>query len=168
MFETPLHWVAGIEPHRLALTARPRGGEDLRSEIAAWKATGVGVVVSLLEAAEVRELELKQEGSLCSDLGLVFHSFPIRDRGVPESMRELSALVDELHRQLLADMAIAVHCRAGIGRTGLVAGSLLHRLGVPSSEVFNLLSRSRGVAMPDTEAQIQWVKKYARSSTPGI
>ena len=41
MFATPLHWVAGIEPHRLALSARPRGGDDLAEEVAAWQAAGV-------------------------------------------------------------------------------------------------------------------------------
>ncbi|MBC7989881.1 MAG: dual specificity protein phosphatase family protein [Luteimonas sp.] len=168
VFETPLFWVAGIEPHRLALSPRPRGGEDLRAEVVGWKNAGVGIVVSLLEATEVRELELREEPSLCRELGLAFHSFPIRDRGAPESVRELSALIAELHRQLLAGTAIAIHCRAGIGRTGLVAGSLLRRLGFPTSEVFHLLSRSRGVAVPDTEAQVQWVEKYARSSAPGI
>jgi len=168
VFETPLHWVSGIEPHRLALTARPRGGEDLRAEIVAWKAAGIGVVVSLLEPSEVRELELKGEAQLCEEHQVEFRSFPIRDRGTPESTRELSALLTELEIQLRDGRAVAIHCRAGIGRTGVVAGSLVHRLGVPLAEVFQLLSRSRGVPVPDTEAQVQWVQKYARASAPGI
>ena len=168
MFETPLHWVAGIEPHRLALVARPRGGEDLPAEVAAWKAAGVGVVVSLLESAEVRELELEHQARLCEESQLAFRSFPIRDRGAPESTRELVALVAELHAHLLAGKAVAIHCRAGIGRTGLVGGCLVHRLGVPLKEVFHLLSLSRGVAVPDTEAQIRWVEKYARATELGI
>ncbi len=168
MFETPLHWVSGIEPHRLALMARPRGGEDLRSEVVAWQAAGIGLVVSLLEPSEVRELELGGEAQLCEEHQVEFRSFPIRDRGTPESTRELLALLAELEHQLRAGKAVAIHCRAGIGRTGLVAGSLVHRLGVPLAEVFQLLSRSRGVPVPDTEAQVQWVQKYGRASAPGI
>jgi hypothetical protein len=35
-------------------------------------------------------------------------------------------------------------------------------------EVFHLLSRSRGIAVPDTEAQMKWVESYVRASNPGI
>ena len=76
MFETPLHWVSGIEPHRLALMARPRGGEDLPAEVAAWKAAGVGVVVSLLESAEVRELELEHRRGFARKANSRFAHFP--------------------------------------------------------------------------------------------
>jgi RimJ/RimL family protein N-acetyltransferase/protein-tyrosine phosphatase len=162
---TPLHWVAGIEPHRLALSARPRGGEDLAEEVAAWQAAGVGLVVSLLEASEVRELELAQEARLCAERAIEFRSFPIRDRSHPESTKALTALVAELHDRLRAGRAVAIHCRAGIGRTGLVAACLLHRLGVPPGDVFHLLSRSRGIAMPDTEAQIGWFERHARAAS---
>ena len=164
MFITPLHWVAGIEPHRLALSARPRGGDDLADEVAAWQAAGVDVVVSLLERAEVRELELEHEARLCEERSIAFRSFPIPDRSEPGSAEALMRLVAELHGQLESGKAIAIHCRAGIGRTGVVAGCLLHRLGIASGEVFHLLSRSRGIAMPDTEAQIAWVERYARSN----
>lgn len=166
MFATPLHWVAGIEPHRLALSARPRGGDDLAEEVAAWQAAGVGMVVSLLEPSEVRELELEHESRLCDERSIAFRSFPIRDRSHPDSTKHLTALVAELHDQLQAGKAVAVHCRAGIGRTGLVAGCLLHRLGVAPGDVFHLLSRSRGIAMPDTQAQIAWVESYARAASP--
>jgi RimJ/RimL family protein N-acetyltransferase/protein-tyrosine phosphatase len=161
---TPLHWVAGIEPHRLALSARPRGGEDLAEEVAAWQAAGVDLVVSLLEASEVRELELMQEARLCAERSIAFRSFPIRDRSHPDATKPLAALVTELHDRLRAGQAVAIHCRAGIGRTGLVAACLLHRLGVAPGEVFHLLSRSRGLAMPDTEAQASWFERYARTT----
>ena len=167
MFEIPIHWVAGVEPHRLGLMARPRGGEDLRAEVQAWRLAKVGVVVSLLEASEVRELELLEQAALCAEHGIAFRSFPIPDRGTPRSPRELVVLIEELHGYLLAGKAVAVHCRAGIGRTGLVAGCLAHRLGVPLPEVFHVLSRSRGLAMPDTAAQVEWVEKHAYASVPG-
>jgi protein-tyrosine phosphatase len=165
LFETPIHWVMDIEPHRLGLMARPRGAEDLRNEVEAWRLAGIGSVVSLLEASEIRELELREESVLCTEYGIEYRSFPIPDRGAPASLRELSALIDELHARLLAGKAVAIHCRAGIGRTGLVAGCLALRLGVASNKVFNLLSRSRGVPMPDTKAQLEWFEKYALAST---
>lgn len=121
----------------------------------------------MLESAEIRELELKSQSRLCKESGLEFVEFPIRDRGVPESVREVSVLVARLHGYLIAGKGVAIHCRAGIGRTGLVAGCLVHRLGVPLKEIFSLLSRSRGVIVPDTEAQIHWLEKYARVFASG-
>ena len=161
MFETTIHWVKGIEPHRLGLMARPSGGESLHDEVAAWKNASTALVVSLLEAHEIRELELKAEPALCAGQGIEFRHFPIPDRGVPQSVREASALVDELHSNLIQGKAVAVHCRAGIGRTGVVAACILHKLRIQRTEIFHLLSRSRGLAMPDTSAQVEWVEKFS-------
>jgi len=141
--------------------ARPSGGESLHEEVSAWRKASVGLVVSLLESHEVRELELKAEPALCAERGIEFRHFPIPDRGVPQSTRETSILVAELHANLVQGKVVVIHCRAGIGRTGLVAGCVLHKLRIPRTEIFHLLSRSRGLAMPDTLAQVEWVEKFS-------
>jgi len=160
VFETPLHWVDGIAPARLALSARPRGGEALADEMAAWRRAGVDVVVSLLQADEARRLELRDESAACRAAGMAFRSLPIVDHGLPASAKEVDAFVAELADVLRQGHAVAIHCFAGIGRTGMVAACVLHRLGVPAPELFHRLSRARGISMPDTAAQADWVERF--------
>jgi protein-tyrosine phosphatase len=165
MFVPELYWVTELEPHRLALMPAPPGGEWLAQEVAGWHAAGVSTVVSLLEPFEVQELELELESSACDALGIRFLSLPIPDHSIPASASELSALVARLVSQLRSGAAVAVHCRAGIGRTGLVAGCVLHQLGVPFEGIFAALGRARGVRVPDTPEQVEWVRRYAGESS---
>lgn len=166
MFPTSLRWVKAVEPARLALSPRPRGDDELQDEILSWRAAGVQKVVSLLEPREARELGLALEPAACAQAGVSFLSFPILDRGVPSSRRDVLELAQGLARDLRAGVGIALHCRAGIGRTGLIAGCVLHLLGVPSSRIFATLSLAREVAVPDTEEQAAWVAEFCKRA-PG-
>jgi protein-tyrosine phosphatase len=111
----------------------------------------------------VAELGLSDEPRLCLSHGIEFVSFPIPDRGVPNSYGALNELVTPLVPKVKGGHLVAVHCRAGIGRSGVVAAGILLRSGVPFAQVFPALSRARGVAVPDTDAQADWVQAYARS-----
>lgn len=160
MFQTQIFWVDAIAPCRLGLSARPYGGEDLALEVQAWVRAHVEVVVSLLEVGEARELALESEPALCKANAIEFRAFPIPDRGVPKHCTEFGQLLDLLQDRLRAGRSVVIHCRAGIGRTGIVAACLAFRLGVPLHQVFTVLSRSRGITMPDTTEQIEWVHRY--------
>ena len=164
MVITECYWISEAHPHRLALMPRPRSGDWLQDEIAGWRRMGVDTVVSLLESHEIRELELQQEPALCESNGIEFMSLPVPDRGVPSSLPAVNALVGQILEHLKSDRSVAIHCRAGIGRSGVVAACVLIHLGVPMTNVFAALTRSRGVAVPDTAEQIAWVQRYARQT----
>lgn len=157
-----VYWIRDIEPFRLAIMARPRGGEWLEEEILGWKRLGIGTVASLLYKDETDELDIADESYLCSAHGMEFKSFPIRDRGVPESPAAFFDFVDELTSRVREGVAVAVHCRAGIGRSGLTVGSVLLRLGVPAPNVFSLVSMARGLIVPDTAEQIEWFQSMSK------
>jgi protein-tyrosine phosphatase len=156
------YWIP-ISVGRLAIMARPRAGEWLRDEIDGWYSIGIETVVSLLEVSEVQELMLGDEASCCEASGIEFISFPIRDRGVPTSTPITRGLIDGLASKLQTGSSVAIHCRAGIGRSSLIAACLLQRLGVESDEAFKMISRARGVAVPDTDAQKAWVVAFAKT-----
>jgi protein-tyrosine phosphatase len=159
-----IYVVREFENIALAIMARPRAGDWLSEEITSWQRAGIRTVVSLLEPAEVAELGLGEEACLCSAAGIGFLSYPIPDRGVPSSMHSLNELVLPLAHMVRAGHLVAVHCRAGIGRSSLVAAAILVRAGIPYVKAFPALSKSRGVAVPDTEAQVDWLQAYAQSA----
>jgi protein-tyrosine phosphatase len=156
-----VYWIRDIDPLRLAMMARPRGGEWLEDEVSGWKEMDIHSVVSLLHPYEADELGISAEERLCANQGILFRSFPIKDRSTPELEQDFLRLADDVVTLVTAGSSVAIHCRAGIGRSGLLAGVVLHRLGVPVQQVFSVLSRARGLAVPDTPAQAEWFQSVA-------
>lgn len=143
---------------RVAILARPLGADRLTDEVQAWRRAGIDVVVSLLTDSEVLELELEHEESECSDFGVEFHRLPIHDRDDPESQSDVRALVELLHEQLTRGRTIGVHCRAGIGRSALIAACVLCQIGYDTDSAWKFIKQARGVDVPDTPEQRDWVR----------
>ena len=91
-----LYWLPGPWRGKLAIAARPRGGDWLGDEASGWRASGLDVVVSLLEKEEAAQLDLLDERQAVEANNLRFLSFPIPDRGVPPSISQAVALLREL------------------------------------------------------------------------
>src|SRR5207244_2791120 len=89
-------WIPGPWRGRFGIVSRPRGGEWLDDETRAWRDADIDIVVSLLEPAEEAELALAAEGVSSAARGVEFRSFPIRDRGVPDSHQAVGKLIDEV------------------------------------------------------------------------
>jgi protein-tyrosine phosphatase len=157
IYSIPGPWVG-----RLAIVGRPRGGDWLSDEVEAWRDAGVQVIVSLLSDEEVAELGLTDEERLVNTNGLRFIGFPIDDYDVPASANELRKLLKQLEELLNQGQNVAIHCRAGIGRSSLVAACLLVNQGKDTRDSFQQISSARGVAVPDTVAQREWVGEFAR------
>lgn len=156
-----LFWVEGPWPGKVALAARPRGGDWLEDEMTAWRNAGVDEVLSLLTLEEERDLELQNEAREVKKHGMKFVSFPIRDRKVPSSQAKLVAALENLDADLSTGKNVVIHCRQGIGRTGLVAACLLVTKGISSGAAISTVSAARGNAVPETEEQRRWIDNYA-------
>jgi protein-tyrosine phosphatase len=156
-----IYWIETPGPGRLAIMPRPRAGDWLEDEIRSLREDGVDVLVSLLEAHEVEELELGAEEATARAAGLEFLSHPIPDHDVPTSFEEAVAFLRTLVARLEAGKGVAIHCRAGIGRSAtLAAGSLLLR-GMAMADVLERMEQARGFPVPETPEQHEWLARLA-------
>ncbi|MFJ5925009.1 tyrosine protein phosphatase [Kitasatospora sp. NPDC092948] len=151
-------------PGRLSTMARPRGGDWLAGELTALAAAGTTDLVSALTPAECAELGLTAEPELAVAAGLRFHSLPIPDYSTPSHARVRPAL-EELAGRLRAGGQLVLHCRAGIGRSSLLAASVLILDGMPADTAWERLARARGLSVPDTAEQRAWTD-VLRSPAP--
>lgn len=155
-----LYEIERIGSGRLAVMGRPRAGDWVSDEFAGLARLGVTEIVSLLESAEARELDLAEESAHCAAAGIRFHSFPITDRGVPASPEDLSRLACRLYHSCAGGSFAAIHCRAGIGRSGLVGAAVLLHCGFTVRDALSSISKARGVQVPDTTEQSEWLLRY--------
>lgn len=103
------------------------------------------------------------------------YRFAIADHGVPESVQFMDAIQQVIDEALQAGDGVYVHCRAGIGRTGMTVGCHLVRQGHDGSQAINQLNelwqdnaRSRHwPQVPETDEQEQFIHAYAQQHRGG-
>jgi protein-tyrosine phosphatase len=140
---------------------RPRGEGWLEDDVRSLAAEGAHVVVSLLTSDEQRELGLDREPELCAKHRIGYVSFPIPDRDVPDSKADVAQLARGAAADLRAGRNVVLHCRAGIGRSALIAGAVLIVEGWTDEEAFWTIGAARGFEVPETVEQRAWAKEFA-------
>jgi protein-tyrosine phosphatase len=145
--------------------ASPRGGDWLPDEIHALATGGVTILVSLLTDNETAELELTHEAQIAHAAGLTFYQLPTPDRHVPERFALLT-LATALRTQLNQGASIALHCRHGIGRASTLAAAVLVLDGLEPAQAWERIATARGLAVPDTNAQREFINKLQPGAAP--
>jgi protein-tyrosine phosphatase len=152
----------------LSIISRPRGDDWLEKEISDWKDAELNAVVSLLTRDEEIEFELLGERKSSEEQGLRFFSLPISDLGVPSLRKETLAVLSQIENLLAAGQNVGLHCRQSVGRSGMIAASLLVMSGSDPLEAIESVSIDRGVTVPETEEQREWVIELAREFEPSL
>ncbi|MBO9199566.1 MULTISPECIES: phosphatase domain-containing putative toxin [Niastella] len=161
---TKIYWVYQFDNGAaLGIMPRPRGDDWLEEEIIKLKKQHVGVWVSLLEPHEVSELGLKNQASFCSKHSLDLINFPIVDRNIPDKGSKVDQLIGQLAQKIQAGVKVVIHCRMGIGRSSIIAASILLKYGFKTDQILQKITSARGLKVPDTEQQVQWLRSREKS-----
>jgi protein-tyrosine phosphatase len=153
-------------PGRLGLTIAPGKcdgwwtrdlAEDLRRLREHYHAD---VLVSLLEPDEYEWLGIANLADAARDAGIDVLFLPIRDVDVPASMSDCQATVRKAVAALRAGQGVVVHCRGGLGRSGLVAACCLVECCVAPDAAIEEVREARPGAI-ETREQEEFVTRYA-------
>jgi atypical dual specificity phosphatase len=137
-----------VDPPRLAALAQPESADDLR-----WlRANGVDLLVSLTEDPPPRRW--------VNDAGLFLLHLPVEDMTAP-TPSQLSAAVAAIGRANAAGLGAAVHCAAGMGRTGTVLACHFVARGDSAGAAVERVRAARPGSV-ETRDQEQAVREFAR------
>jgi protein-tyrosine phosphatase len=118
------------------------------------RSDAVGAIVCLAESYEIRLKSFKYAEALeagtvpCSVL-----AFEIREGGVPEDRDGFWALANDVANRLESGEVVLIHCAGGIGRTAMLAISVLLALGEPMKEAESIVSQAGSTV--ETMSQIE-------------
>jgi len=105
---------------------------------------------------------LADEAELCKKHGITYINEPITDLTLPSSASDFAATTKTWFNQISLGEKWVIHCRAGIGRSGMTAAAILMHNGVSGPEAIELITAARGTTIPDTDEQKHFILQLER------
>jgi protein-tyrosine phosphatase len=133
---------------------RMAGGGSLNAfddELPVLHSLGVRAIVSLLN--------IPSDAAVYESAGFTFLCLPVPDGGAP-TIAQATQVVRFVTGQRNAQRPVAVHCEAGLGRTGTLIATYLISCGDNAAEAIQRV-RSAEKAAIETARQIQFLEQYA-------
>jgi hypothetical protein len=164
-----------VEPGRFLAGEHPAGNDlaATRRRIAALLEAGVRSFIDLTEPGEMESYRSLLPAHVA------YESFGLPDHSVPATAQKMREVLAALWRDLASRPGVYLHCRAGIGRTGITVGCYLRELGEPADAALAELNRlwlqnarsAQWPEVPETAEQAQficdWRPRRARRRAPG-
>lgn len=139
----------------------PGWARELELDLSASRVWGASELVTLMEDEEFALLNVSDLPGRVAAHGMVWRHLPIPDQGVPGDafLSQWPVACQELLSALGAGARIVLHCRGGLGWTGLVAALFLIETGVAPEGAIREVRRRRPRAI-ETRAQEDFVRAY--------
>lgn len=131
---------------------------DLETDLDVIRKWGASTVVTLMESHELESLGVPDLGDSVARRGMMWIHAPIVDVSVPDKdfERRWNGVQGDIRRSLSDSGKVAIHCRGGLGRTGLVAARILVEEGCDAREAIKRVRQARPGAI-ETQAQEDYV-----------
>lgn len=138
-----------------------RDEKTTRARLRALLAAGITIFVDLTEEGERSPyLDTLRDEAARGGRGVVHYRLAIPDFSVPDKAH-MAAILDTIDGAIATGQAVYVHCLGGVGRTGTVVGCYLARQGADGEEALRQVAALLGEGSPETEAQRQFVRRWA-------
>ena len=135
----------------------------LGTAVSQLKEAGTKAIVTLMYDAEMSKLGANSLPVSCNELEIQWFQLPISDDDAPNDDFEeaftnsLNEILNILHDQ----GTVAVHCKGGSGRTGLVVGLLMSQLGYEKANIINQVQKIRPKALKHP-VQLSYFNNFKR------
>ena len=148
----------GASAGRIGICRLPGAGGGLEPDLGAIGKWQPAIVVSMTEAAEMAMLGAGDLPERLEGIGAIWRHFPVVDFGTPAPDASWAALSAELHKSLESGQNVLLHCRGGLGRSGMVALRLMVERGEAVEQALTRLRAARPGAV-ETKAQLAWASR---------
>ena len=125
--------------------------EEYEDELPELYSTGIRAVVSLLN--------IPSDAVVFESAGFSFRCLPVADGAAP-TMEQAAEFVRFVEAQRQEQRPVAVHCEAGLGRTGTMLALYLISQGESAEAAIRRVREVEKVAV-ETPRQIQFLEQYA-------
>lgn len=145
---------------KLYLTKMIGRNSDFQSDVEGILSNGISCVVRLTPDDEVeRKSKYYHEAIIGKKLKWEELCFPIPDFSAPTDVYAFSTFVNKVVIKLKAGESIIAHCGAGIGRTSILAVSVLIKMGYTYGEAVKVVGNAGSHL--ETEEQEDFVLKLS-------
>jgi protein-tyrosine phosphatase len=134
---------------------------SIAESISQLKEAGTQAIVTLMYDDELERNHAQSLAAECEKQSVMWFQLPISDEDAPNEdflyamKTQLASILAIVEQQGV----VAVHCKGGSGRTGLVIGLLMYHLGYQKEEIITLVQSFRPKALTHP-VQLDYFNKF--------